>query len=192
MSVRRPFFLTRRFRWARVREILPHSNKVTMNPDTAKSKKKARLVRQAVAAVPKSRQQIYDKHDARRGRQATGEEPHDGPPWKYDDVPPAEYELSPDVPVKEFVDALNYALTLHNKRAANSTREDALQKLIIAYVRRNPKATCRQVHAHLETLKGNGVIQDLDDETITWVRPNETLADTAVTALKDRVSRAKK
>ena len=78
------------------------------------------------------------------------------------------------------------------KAKATRPRADALQKLIENIVENNVKVSNEQVLELLRSLSGKGVIECVTETHIEWTDKNHPAAETLITALKDRVSRAKK
>jgi hypothetical protein len=69
-------------------------------------------------------------------------------------------------------------------------KPDALQKIIIEIVKSNPSLKIGELLPALTDLKGEGIIEDIDDENISF-DDGGVLKDAAISGLKDRLSRAK-
>ena len=82
------------------------------------------------------------------------------------------------------------------RRARQSRKPDALQLLIIEFVRRNPSLTASQLLDKLrEQSQVGSVIDGIEDGQILFrqrIGNHEFLKDAPVSGLKDRLSRAKK
>jgi hypothetical protein len=84
------------------------------------------------------------------------------------------------------------ASTTQARKGGRAKKTDALQRLILRIVEQDPKIAAPQLEKQLEAQQGLGVIDDFDDETITFCRPDGRLKDAKRSGLKDRLSRAKK
>ena len=83
-----------------------------------------------------------------------------------------------------------------NKQKAISKlpRQDALQKLIIEIIRKEPGSTTQQVLGKLKSREGGSVIEYINEEdnSIEWSTPNAHLKTAPITGLRYRILRAKK
>ncbi len=79
---------------------------------------------------------------------------------------------------------------------AKNARTDALQKIIFEIIKGKPEADVGYVWRQLEKCRGHGVIDtvdgDKDDGCIEWTDRTHETKDTSASALKRRISRAKK
>jgi len=90
------------------------------------------------------------------------------------------------------IGALYFRSKMQSK-AARRERTDALQKLILRFVKENPSITKAQLLNALEREKGQGIIVDIVDEEISFqINENEPLDKAPIAGLKDRLYRAKK
>ena len=71
-------------------------------------------------------------------------------------------------------------------------RADRLQLLIIEIVQDKPKITCNELVEELRKRIGQGVIEDIDEETIGYLNDKKLGVSAPIKGLKDRLSRAKK
>lgn len=78
------------------------------------------------------------------------------------------------------------------RRGGRAEKQDALQKLIVEIVERNPEITQRELLAKLDDRKGLGPIQDIEGAVIYITRDDGTTKEAAISGLKDRLFRAKK
>jgi hypothetical protein len=88
--------------------------------------------------------------------------------------------------------AAAYADRVRQLELASRDRPDALQELILKELRKNPKATAKEVLQALEKEKRRGVIEDIVDGVVEWTGPNGRCAETSTNNLAKRVSRARK
>lgn len=79
-----------------------------------------------------------------------------------------------------------------NRRAARESRTDVLQELIMSITKEDPTMTWRDVVARMKKYDKKGVIETISDDTIEWVDKNGKVKDTPISAIEDRVRRAKK
>jgi len=79
-----------------------------------------------------------------------------------------------------------------NREAAKKPRGDALQDLILEILKATPQATTREVRQELKKHEGCGVVERVSDSCIEWARKDGSIQETAISGLKDRVSRARK
>ncbi len=82
--------------------------------------------------------------------------------------------------------------TLLQSERAKKPRPNALTGLILDILRQDMTLSTPQVLARLRTMVGLGVIEAIDDETIDWIDHRGGARITNVSALEDRVARAKK
>ena len=73
-----------------------------------------------------------------------------------------------------------------------ASKKGSLQKLIEKIVKKNSAITEKQLLDQLRAEIGQGLITDITQGQIEWCKPNGQIVDTPVTALKDRLTRAKK
>jgi hypothetical protein len=82
------------------------------------------------------------------------------------------------------------------RRAGRAPKADALQQYIVALVRKRPDITSRQLLAHLEQERWNGLIVEIADGMVCFLQPDGIkdgrTKETPISGLKDRLSRAKK
>ena len=80
------------------------------------------------------------------------------------------------------------------KEIAKLPRQDALQKLIIEIIRKEPGSTTQQVLDKLKSRAGGSVIEYINEEdnSIEWSTPNAHLKTAPITGLRYRIRRAKK
>jgi hypothetical protein len=79
-----------------------------------------------------------------------------------------------------------------NRHRARADRADALGRLIHDIVSRQHDISARNVIKRLRGQQGLGVIEDVTDDTVTWIRDGGQLADTSFAAVASRVSGARK
>lgn len=84
-----------------------------------------------------------------------------------------------------------YGSFLQSVRAKKS-RTSALQRSIEDILEQDSDLTEVEVLARLRTVVGRGVIDAIDEETIDWIDDRGRPRTTNISALKDRVSRAKR
>lgn len=116
-------------------------------------------------------------------------------------------DLSPDfkatidrIAEKRKKDSLNesatYAITILTgilqKERALQPRTDALQQIVINFVKVHNNASKRDLLKHLESLVKKGVIETIKEGVIEWTDKNGHVKDTPLKALDSRLSRAKK
>ena len=79
------------------------------------------------------------------------------------------------------------------KEIAKLPRQDALQKLIIEIIRKEPGSTTQQVLGKLKSREGGSVIEYIHEEenVIAWLTPTHA-KESPIASLKDRICRAKK
>ncbi|MEN8260867.1 MAG: hypothetical protein ABFS02_09825 [Pseudomonadota bacterium] len=76
---------------------------------------------------------------------------------------------------------------------ARRSRADALGKVIMEIVRKNPQCTVEELKdALLRDEEHQGAIASVTETNIEWTNRNGCVKDTSIAALKDRLSRAKK
>lgn len=71
-------------------------------------------------------------------------------------------------------------------------QKDTLQALIERIIEKEPQIDRSRLLYRLKAEKGFGVIEDITDELISFVKANGDLGDVKISALKHRLSRAKK
>ncbi|NTW89269.1 MAG: hypothetical protein HGB26_09215, partial [Desulfobulbaceae bacterium] len=93
-------------------------------------------------------------------------------------------------------DQNNLLKEAHNRikqsQNAQKPRPSALENLIEEIMIKNPKIKPEGMLAKLEAKAGNGVIDSITDEEIEWTDYGGKITDTKISALKDRMFRAKK
>src|SRR5215468_5487903 len=77
-------------------------------------------------------------------------------------------------------------------RGGRAKKSDALQRLILDLVRTHPEITEVSLKAMLTRERFPGVIEDVDETNICFVRPDGRLKESPLSGLKHRLSRAKK
>jgi hypothetical protein len=80
----------------------------------------------------------------------------------------------------------------HNARVSRKDRPDALQGLILQVLNNRPKATEAEVLEALRKHERQGVIETITDEVIEWTDKDGSAQETQISALKFRISRARK
>ncbi len=75
------------------------------------------------------------------------------------------------------------------RKASRKPRPDKLQKIIISIVEKNPRITESELLNKLEPCIGLGVITDIEENLIYWVRNDGEIEESP---LKDRLARARK
>jgi hypothetical protein len=105
---------------------------------------------------------------------------------------PTYFRKSYEIALEEAENSQNVLKKHFATKGGKAAKEDALQKYIIKCVRLNSKITESQLLNMLMNQKGHGLIDDIDDDVISFSNPNGTIKDAPVTGLKDRLSRAKK
>lgn len=83
-------------------------------------------------------------------------------------------------------------LAQQGKKGGKSKKTDALQGLIIDLARRMPIITEQELRDRLTREAYPEIIEDVDDETISFKTHKGRLKEAPITGLKDRLSRAKK
>lgn len=78
------------------------------------------------------------------------------------------------------------------RKRATQPRTDALQGLIIEMLQKHPGFKSSEVVEELNKLIGGGVIESIKDGTIEWRDKAHPAGMTPLSAIKDRVSRARK
>jgi hypothetical protein len=79
-----------------------------------------------------------------------------------------------------------------NRQAAKKDRTDALGGLILKELGKHPGATEAEVLKALEKRERKGVIESITDGVIEWTDKDGSVQETRITALKHRISRARK
>ena len=102
----------------------------------------------------------------------------------------------------------HFAEKERQRNRASNRRPDALRELIIEMLSGNLNQSWRDIHRSLEKQVGNGILLTVNDEIIEWTsredritdmlieepgdeEPGDPVKSIPITALKDRVSRAK-
>jgi hypothetical protein len=75
--------------------------------------------------------------------------------------------------------------------AGKGDKQDALQKLIFEIVKKNSQLKVGELKSLLFGKIGQGVIEDMDEMTISFGNEGEALDESPISGLKDRLSRAK-
>ena len=92
-------------------------------------------------------------------------------------------------------------LPIFQRQNASKLRQNALSEIIESLVEIDPAITGNAVIAKLKGMVGNGVVTAVTDDNIEWQTRDEDdagralpirIKDTPITAVKDRVYRAKK
>lgn len=86
----------------------------------------------------------------------------------------------------------DYAVKIKQHIAARKPRRDELQEVIVDLTKKRPTISAKELSLELEKLKGFGVIEDIDEDSIWFINKHNQLTESKVTGLKDRLSRAKK
>jgi hypothetical protein len=110
----------------------------------------------------------------------------------YPDLDAREASAIATVAVKWEVELPKHYESERQRKIAQNPRPDALQRLIIEIVRKDSNATWKDVLKKLEKREHSEVIDTIDEEKVEWTDDDGSIKDTAISALKDRVSRAKK
>jgi hypothetical protein len=79
-----------------------------------------------------------------------------------------------------------------NRQASKKDRTDALQGLILAILKEDREATTDEVLNALKKCEHQSVIERVFDEVIEWIDKNGRAQETQISALKYRISRARK
>jgi hypothetical protein len=82
--------------------------------------------------------------------------------------------------------------TNRKKSNAKRPRTDALQLLIIEILSKRPDITAKTLPNELEKYKGHGVIEDVTEVEIVYIKKNGALGDFSILGLNKRLSRARK
>lgn len=88
--------------------------------------------------------------------------------------------------------AQTYSRFGENRRIAQHPRTDALQALIIQYIKDHPHATYLDVMKEFKKYERQGIFDSVTDDAIEWVNKDGRLKETTINSLKARFSRAKK
>ncbi|HZA29477.1 MAG TPA: hypothetical protein VE735_07865 [Gammaproteobacteria bacterium] len=88
--------------------------------------------------------------------------------------------------------ALKYARTGINRQEAKKDRTDALGGLILEKLGKHLGATEAEVLEALKKQERKGVIESITDSVIEWTDKDGSAQETEITALKHRISRARK
>jgi hypothetical protein len=83
-------------------------------------------------------------------------------------------------------------LSQQGRKGGQARKSDALPRLILDLVRCRPEITEAKLRDILTRERFPGVIEEVDDETISFAQPDGRLKDARITGLKHRLSRAKK
>jgi len=86
------------------------------------------------------------------------------------------------------------AIRNRQREAARKERPDGLQTTIVNILKNNPKLKTSEVLEELRRISGNGVIENVNDAegVIEWHDEQEQAGNTAISAIKFRVTRARK
>ena len=80
-----------------------------------------------------------------------------------------------------------------NQRNAQKDRTNQLNKLILKIIEKKPKLKTPDILSELKKLEGDGVIDEITDDTIYWIEADGAGGkSTPINGLKDRVSRMRK
>ena len=83
-------------------------------------------------------------------------------------------------------------LSQHGRKGGQTKRADALQQAILDLVRHRPEITEAKLKDILTRARFPRLIEDVDDEKISFAQPDGRLKEARITGLKHRLSRAKK
>jgi hypothetical protein len=83
-------------------------------------------------------------------------------------------------------------LTEMSRKGGQAKKLDSLQTLIEDIDQRRPSITKRELHSFLEHNRLGSIIEDIDEETISFTNHDGRSKQAKIAGLKDRLSRAKK
>jgi hypothetical protein len=103
---------------------------------------------------------------------------------------PVYYQKPLEALLEEAHEARSHFMSFNGRNGGK--RKDALQKLIERIVEEEPKIDCNRLLHRLKADKGFGTVVDVADDVISCENATGEITDVKISALKDRLSRAKK
>lgn len=83
-------------------------------------------------------------------------------------------------------------LSQQGRKGRQARKPDALQQAIVDLARTHPKITAAKLQSMLTRERLPGLIEDVDEERISFAQPDGPLKEAPIIGLKHRLSRAKK
>lgn len=105
---------------------------------------------------------------------------------------PIYWKMPIEVALADAESGLNASKKYFAQKGGKAIKEDRLQKYIIACVQLNPRISSSQLLYKLTNQVDHDLVNDIEDEKISFNNGKDSIKNASVAGLKDRLSRAKK